>query len=219
MSETTFGYLFLKRDEEKIWQSPPPEMVLDEGLKKSFMVLRLKQGVQNIPPFVIRPLNEKWSVLIIEEISTDESSKARLEKWVLETSQNCPILHFYNADVYGWGYEIFVGGRNVASVNVDYEGLYVARRIDEKNQESHAELFASRAEQYKNKNLGEFSAFDIEPTILDRLDRILTADRYLGRDIWEQVEEFKKHLEISEMTFIDYYTEIRENYLEYRFDE
>lgn len=219
MSETTFGYLFLKRDEEKIRQSPPPKMVLDEGLKKSFMVLRLKQGMQNIPPFVISPLNEKWSVLIIEEISTDDPSKARLEKWVLEISQNCPILHFYNADVYGWGYELFVGGKNVASVDVDYEGLYVARRIDENNQESRAELFAARAKQYENKNLSEFAVFDIEPIILNKLDRILTADRYLGHDIWDQVEEFKRHLEISEMTFIDYHTEIRENYLEYRFDE
>lgn len=218
MSEFTSGYLFLTRDEETVRQSPPPTMVLDERWQE--LKEDLWGGKKDLPPFIIRPLNERWSLLLIEEISADEASKTQLEKWVLGVSAQCPILYFYNAEDHAWGYRLFKGGAEVASVEVNYEIRLMQEMYgddaDEETDETEAaaEYFETMVQQYEHKNIGEFAVFDLEADSLDELDEILTAEWYLDSGIWDQVEEFKDCLEITEMSWTSYDYEITDNYLD-----
>jgi hypothetical protein len=210
MSEFTDGILFLNKDMEKAEQAANA----------------LSQ------PHLIRKLNEKWGVLLVEHFDIRKPGPAN---WLRKASQDFPMMYFDNAEDHGWGYNIFHEGREVASLYVNYElwwhmWLDLARKrypnvdvMDSILHETDPAIMAIRdevlnsrgyflasAEQFKNLGLEQFAVFDIPTDTIARLEETLKVEHYLQfKHHGDQVEAFKRLLGIVQMTWVSYHYETK----------
>jgi hypothetical protein len=134
-------------------------------------------------------------------------------------------MYFQHAEDHGWGYNIFRGGMEVASMAVSYEiefhmwlDLAEARYpgIDVPDAlnltDLRDEVLSSVAyrlaveDQYKSPGLHELSVFGISKETVEKLQQVITAEWYFDPERrHEQVEEFKRVLDIVEMEWMSYH--------------
>jgi hypothetical protein len=68
-----------------------------------------------------------------------------------------------------------------------------------------SEAYKSAVEdQFKHKHLHELANFGIPNQTITDLDNLITSDRYLTDLEFDQVEEFKEALGITEMSWLSY---------------
>jgi hypothetical protein len=173
VSEFTDGVLFLARDTDS-----------------------LRQAAQDLSPaYPILSLNGKWEMLFPDRNAVKTTA---LLDWLQASSQQLPLMDFHNAEDIGWSYRLFKDGVEAASLDVNYDldwnmmvaifekrhpGVDFYGSINPKileetaaiNQEVRkSKLFREKvAKQYQQKNLSEFSVFNVEPAVLAELDGIL----------------------------------------------
>ena len=145
-------------------------------------------------PFLIEPLNERWSALFLED---DWSNEPATVNMLMELSQNVPILHFQNAEDHGWSYRIFADGKEQAHFYDDYgldhamaieiaearypdvdvqpflylepEGQEVMRQLLEEVRKSSA-YQSALTQQFQSKNVQAFAYFGMDAETLKALD-------------------------------------------------
>ncbi|MCQ3932199.1 MAG: hypothetical protein DPW16_17250 [Chloroflexi bacterium] len=234
MSEFTSGYLILKHDEEKIRQFPPPKLIYPQNDNRRPLRDKLYGKIPDeTPHFFIKTLNEKWSVLLIDDTgNATTESKVRLDQWILESSKHFPLLYFDTHDE-GWDYYLFSGGIQVATVEVRELEYYM--RVDlaqtrypdvkdihrffyenpEISDTLRAEVENSAAyrqailEQYQNRNVAAFEVFDVSPQVMAELEQILSVESYFT-DRLGQVKKFKVILGFPEVSWVSYHYESRD---------
>lgn len=232
MSESTEGYLILKRDEEKVRQSPPPKLVYPpDDVGRSLSESLFGKLPEDTPHYFIKPLNEKWSVLLIDDTGgATKESRTAFQQWRLNVSKEFPILYFATHDE-GWNYDLFTGGIKAGSLEVHY-GVDYYLKIDlaelrypdiedvhiffdenpDVNDALQAEIENSDAyqetivKQYQRKNVTAFEVFDIPSETIAQLDEMLSVEFY-NADPLEQVEKFKTLLGFDEMSWVSYHYE------------
>ncbi|MBZ0318364.1 MAG: hypothetical protein K8L91_18270 [Anaerolineae bacterium] len=235
MSEFTSGYLFLKRDEEKVRQSPPPKLVYPQDDSRRPLRDKLYGKLPDeIPHFFIKTLNEKWSALLIDNTGgATTESKRSLDQWILESSKQFPLLHFETHDE-GFDYHLYSEGIEKASLEMniaiefsvrvdlveerypDIEDPYIffdqnpeineALRLEVENS---AEYQAHVAQQYQHKNVAAFEVFDVSSQVIAELEQTLSVESYFA-DRLGQVEKFKEILGFPEMSWVSYHYESRD---------
>lgn len=235
MSEFTSGYLILKRDEEKVRQSPPPKLVyLPNEWGRALTNDLYGKLPKETPHFFVKMLNEKWSALLIDDSggATTESERG-LDQWILESSKRFPLLHFETHDE-GFDYHLFSGGIEKASLEMNI-AIELSMRVDlveerypdvedpyiffdenpEINEalrlevESSAEYQARVAQQYQYKNVATFEVFDVTTQVIAQLEQLLSVESYFTDSIG-QVEKFKEILGFPEMSWVSYHYESRD---------
>lgn len=200
MSEFTDGVLFLRKYIDKA-----------------------QDALQSLgQPHRIGELNQQWAAIFVENANPKVDP---LRSWMIEQSSSFPLLFFEHGEDHGWGYRIFNEGQEKASLFVDYElsyNIYIdyvereypgidphvglerdkARAIQESIIASDA--FKQRVQsQYRNANIEQFTHFEIDEEVLQELRSILTVEWYLD-SMFRQVAEFKRLLNIREMSWISY---------------
>jgi hypothetical protein len=174
-------------------------------------------------PYIVRKLNEKWASLFPEDSNI---VKPELANWLHKHSYTVPFLYFQHAEDHGWGYNIFKNGQEVASLDINYEldfhiwldlaeqrypGIDVIGSLDDAIAEAlRREVANSEAyiravqDQFKHKNLIQLASFDIPKQSITDLDILITPERYLSDYGFDQVEEFKETIGITEMSWLSY---------------
>lgn len=235
MNEFTSGYLILKCDEEKVRQSPPPKLVYPPNERGRALTNDLYGKLPaETPHFFIKTLNEKWSVLLIDDTGgATTESKRGLDQWILESSKQFPLLHFETHDD-GFDYHLFSGGIEEASLEMniaiefsmrvdlveqrypDIEDPYIffdgnpeineALRLEVENS---AEYQTRVAQQYQHKNIAAFEVFNVPLQVIAELEQLLSVESYFA-DRLGQVEKFKDILGFPEMSWVSYHYESRD---------
>jgi hypothetical protein len=132
-----------------------------------------------------------------------------------------------DAEDHGWGYNMFLAGQEVAYVDCNYElsfnmtwdiaeqrfpGTDVVMGLPSNTwQEIQAEIEQSQEYQerilqaYSYAHPEQFTAFDFDAAIIERLRSILTLDWYHDEERrHQQVHEFKKAINIRDMSWTSY---------------
>jgi hypothetical protein len=187
----------------------------------------LRKVAQDMPSgHLFHKLNDKWTTLLPDR---QIAKTTEISDWLQKASQQMPLLDFYHGEDHGWGYRLFQSGVLVASLAVDYDidwnmkveifekrhpgvNFYTNLSTNEVPQDTEPtfeEIHAlddyqeKVAQQYKYKNISEFSVFDIEPSALEQLDKFLTPDTYI-QSMFAQVTHFKRLLGFIEMSWMSY---------------
>lgn len=169
-------------------------------------------------PYFIKQLNDKWSALFVEKMDIND--------WLVEHSNEFPMLYFQHPSDHGWGYRVFRDGKLVARLFVKYElsfflwlelaearyphvrdvigeldGATSNMLYDEvNNSETYRQEVAA---QYASPNVEQFLAFGISESDVSYLRKVLTPEWYHER-MFEQVQEFMRVLGITDMSWMSY---------------
>lgn len=170
-------------------------------------------------PFFIRPLNEHWGVLFIED---DTLSQTTTIDMLVECSKFVSLLYFFEDENWGWGYRIYVNGFEVACFYDDYHFehtratqlaaeryphipdilsfLYFSEEgrslldalIDEVNRDQR-----HREAQFRDRNVEFFKVFHLEPHVIAALSDLISLEGLRGKRLhWKPVRLFKEYLGI-----------------------
>lgn len=172
-------------------------------------------------------MNEKWSIFLLEGYILSESIDI-FQNWLRESSEQLPLILFYEFEDNGWSYNLFYSGWGRSTVQVNYylpknfDGLVDRLLVLANNQgkqakthpglnrlakqlinsldlETHVKSF------YATKNVETFKVFGVSDEAIEQLDHILSADWFLEQECeWLQVYEFKKILECTELIWMNY---------------
>lgn len=208
MSEFTTGNLFLSK-----YTKPLQEQISSRSTAS-----------------LVETLNQRWSVLFLEDDWLQQPSTVDL---LLTLSQDIPVLHFNDAEDHGWGYRIFVEGREQAQFYDDYfldHGMVIdlaeARYpdidvqpflyLEEAEQRIFPELLqevrqsqayqTAYAKQFERKHVQAFSHFEIDSDVIEALDHLLSPEGLQSEPLRNQeVSTFKRLLGITEMEWKSYH--------------
>ena len=208
MSEFTTGNLFLSKYSEQLQ----------------------KQMVEKPSAFLVRPLNQQWSVLYFEDDWLQQTSTISV---LLILSKNIPLLNFSDAEDHGWGYRIFADGREQAQFYDDFfldhgmvidlaetrypdidvqpflyleeEGRRIFQQLLQEVRESE-QYQAAYAKQFERKHVEAFSYFGVASETIEKLKQLISpASLQNEPPRIEEVSEFKRLLGISEMEWKSYH--------------
>ena len=196
MSEFTTGNLFLRKYAEQ-----------------------LQQALGNSSAFVVKALNQQWSVLYFEDDWLQQSST---KEAVLTLSKRIPSLNFSNAEDHGWGYRIFADGEEKAQFYDDYSldhrmvldlaetrypdidvqpflyleeegrGIFQQLLQEVRLSEPYQSAFAK---QFERKHVEAFSYFEIHSDNIGKLNQLISPKGLQSEPPRsEEVSRFKKLL-------------------------
>lgn len=171
-------------------------------------------------------LNEKWTVFFTKDTDLGEEYPIALK----HMSYTMPILHFYNFEDHGWGYEIISDGISQAKFELNYEleemmlyelveerypqespvdVLYMNSMFAHVRQELLIEVHSSSVYQDKLSRLFElchvekFSLFEVEEAQIEQLRKLMTQESLNSLSFHHDlVEQFKNILNLQKMSWI-----------------
>ncbi|MEI7024425.1 hypothetical protein [Paenibacillus sp. y28] len=169
-------------------------------------------------------LNEDWGVILLKDEYLESPETVETVK---KLSEAAPLLHFHNAEDHGWGYTIFNEGRITASLYLSYEmedrfflDLAQQKYPDRNPHQLGEDITVQLCEeikampeyqeqftrQFKSLHLDQFRLFQVD---VDDLEGIFDLE-YIDQLEYSQdlVEEFKGIVEIQEMTWINFETDL-----------
>jgi hypothetical protein len=178
-------------------------------------------------PFFTRPLNDKWSVMFIEDDKLEDPFSVTT---LIECSKFINLFYFTHHEDWGWGYRLFINGFEEASFYDDYHfdhnlaiQLAKERHPDiedilyylyfDKDGRSLLdalveEINSSRIyleKQFEKRNIAAFAVFGIGEEHRARLEQLICIEGLRDqRTHWRQVEEFKECLAINEMNRLNF---------------
>lgn len=181
-------------------------------------------------PFFVRPLNDKWSILFIQDDKLDQQSSVDL---LVEFSKFVSTLYFFHDEDWGWGYRIFVNGFEVACFYDDYHFDHTTAVKLAQERYPHIEDILSylyfdkegRAlleelveevnnspeyveQQFADRNVEFFKIFNIDLENVERLKQLICIEGLRDKRLhWRQVKDFKALLKISELEKMNFHTE------------
>ncbi len=187
-----------------------------------------KNRLQHVFPkgTAVCQLNEEWIAFF-----TDQDSEMGSSSYMINISNECPVLYFYNLEDHCWGYEIWNRGDRKSFLHIPYEmetellfkiagerypeidhivaflyeeqeGQRIAEEIREQLRD-HAFYEAAVSQLFESVHIEDFHLFDVSEEVLEGLDQLLNANTYLLYDNKQViVEEFKQLLNLEEMSWL-----------------
>ena len=219
MSEFTSGLLFLRTNRT---------LVQDMASDQIGMVF----------DYFIHDVNEKWSVVLLEDFGT-QLSNHRVQRWLREMSQQFPILYFSYADDHGWSFRLIYKESTLSSIDIAYEidwflayeyleskyphfvgdpgklfdtedilSLYEKIRQTERYTKAVEDM-------YQKYDAEKFSVFDVSEEQINLLKNEISADVFKKslESMRHQVNVFLEVLQLEEVSWMSY------RYLKKRQDE
>lgn len=188
-----------------------------------FLVRNTEQNQQFVKELantsLMKPLNSDWLVFNYEDWGVPKS--------ILTLSKSTPVLLFHNAEDHGWGFEIYQNGEEISKLDISYEmeEEFILKEFEKRypdiedyveflymnpeGQEIYAmlkeELDISEKvkEQFDSCDINAFKLLSVDGDKIKELNTILTPSHLLSiEDIFELVEEFKRILNMEEMSWI-----------------
>ncbi len=177
-------------------------------------------------PYILRSLTDKWGVIFP---NMDNMLREEFRSWLMKASERLPLLFFEHPEDHGWGYQVFNGGKQTASLHVSYETAYhLARELAETRYPASFDVHALSHEiwdelyeavyqsasyakairqQYQNRNFGALAVFDISASVIDSLEKTISAEDILHNrsGMLEQVQYFKQQLGIETLSWMSYH--------------
>lgn len=176
--------------------------------------------------FFTRPLNDKWSVLFIQDDKLEDSVTLQT---LIEFSKFINQVYFFHHEDWGWGYRVFVNGFEVAKFYDDYHFdhnlaielakerypdnddilyfLYFNKEGRELLEELVDEVNSTDTyleRQFAQKNVQAFAEFGISADTIVYLDDLICIENFQDRTDWQHVEDFKRSLGIIEMNRMNF---------------
>jgi hypothetical protein len=180
-------------------------------------------------PFFVRPLNERWAVLFIED---DKLKLATTVDLLIEFSKFVSLLYFFHDENWGWGYRIYVNGYEVACFYDDYhfdhtmaiqlaseryphiedilyflyfeeEGRLLLDTLVEEVNGNREYL----EQQFEDRNIEFFKVFHLDADKINMLKHLISIEGLRDKRLhWRQVQQFKQCVEIAELTRVNFKT-------------
>ena len=204
MSEFTAGVLFLKPNLKDV-----------------------EQRMQGFPlRLTVRALNDKWGALFVDG---DNYEYPPVKPKLQELSWQIPLLFFQDPEDHGWGYSVYSGGVEIASLWVSYDltwnlTLDLAKQRYPEVKDYYVQEFWDRwavlkseilasseyhnlaVQQYAKQNLQALQVFGLDAKAIKTLAEATSPDTYFDHEtLHMQSQIFKEVLGINEMSWMSYY--------------
>ncbi|WFR61718.1 hypothetical protein P9222_25550 [Paenibacillus amylolyticus] len=195
---------------------------MSEFTAGNLTITKYKDRIEQSNPIYFAELNDKWLLFFTKE--TEVNDEVPID--ILTTSEEIPILYFYNFEDHGWGYSIILKGQIISKFDLSYEfeDNLLIEIIEEDFPEAdpHEFLYTNsegealreklkKSENFNNsiKNLfidcalDNFKLFELESDKIDQLKTIMNYE-YINalESYFNLVDQFKDILQIKEMSWI-----------------
>jgi len=210
MSEFTNGLLFLKLNLETAKQIT-------------------EESIGQVYDYIIHDVNNKWSVVLVENFGIDMSTP-RFQKWLMEMSDEFPILFFDHAEDHGWSHRLINTSSITSSVDVRYELEWslVYDLLEKRHPElagdpgrlfdaedlpplyaqvrKSTEYDIAIANMYKDYHPQAFTVFGITTRQVKHLDDSISIEAFKAsyKSMKQQVDKFREILDLEEVSWMSY---------------
>jgi hypothetical protein len=198
-------------------------------------ILCLKSGANHVQawmahtamPFFLLPLNETWSLLLIED---DKLEQPETMEMLIECSKFVSLLYFFHDEDWGWGYRIYVNGFEVACFYDDYHFDHtMALRLAQERYPEHEDILSFLyfdqegrqlldtlveevngnpdylAWEFKDRNVEFFKVFHLDLERIEQLKHLVSVEGLRDRRLhWRQVQQFKDLVGIAELDHLNF---------------
>lgn len=173
---------------------------------------------------IIKSLDYKWSIYLTKDFYMEGEA---IPKHILQISERCPIFYFFNYSDHFWGYRVLHKSMEIAKFRISYEfdeelifeyakerypdkdimDLYEEGIYDELKKEINDNNLLEKELRniFDSSNIEMFKLFKLSDLQINSLKNIISFEYFSKLDNkWNLVEEFKKVLGISEISYISY---------------